>query len=354
MQVVPMAAYEAKQVTVFQRTPNWVLPARNHPLTSEQQRDIKNRYSEVWQTARSEMFGMDWVDSQTKMMDEPDDSQVKSVLDYGWEIGGFRFIFETFADLLTDQTANNIASNFLCDKIRSIVKDKKTAELLCPDHAFMAKRPPLGHHYYEQFNKSNVQLVSVADNPIKEVTEKGITLEKRDARTDQIEYEFDVIIYAIGFDAVTGALSNIDVRGKDDKSLGKLFKTQLQTFLGITVTGFPNMFMISGPQAPFANIPVIIDNTSDWIGKLIAYMENNSIERMEPKQEAMEQFSKLLNDIYEATVLPEAAKKAGSWYVGANIPGKRVVPLFWFGGCASYFHVCNEEQNNNYPGLTFG
>lgn len=349
-----MAAYEAKHVTVFQRTANWVLPARNHPLTDEQTRDIKDRYAEVWQTARSEMFGMDWVDSQAKMMDGLNDVEIKRVLDYGYEVGGFRFIFQTFADLLTDQRANDIAADFLRDKIRSLVRDQETAELLCPDHAFMAKRPPLGHHYYELFNKPNVQLISVRDNPIKEITEKGIKLEKKDARTDQDEYEFDVIIYAIGFDAVTGALSNIDVRGKDNKSLGKLWRTQLQSHLGITVTGFPNLLMISGPQAPFANIPVIIDNTSDWIGKLLAYMEENNIERVEPKQEAMEHYNKLLNDVYEATVLPEAAKKAGSWYVGANIPGKPVVPLFWFGGCASYFNVCDEEQSKNYPGLVFG
>lgn len=354
MQVVPMAAHEAKQVTVFQRTPNWVLPARNHPLTDEQLRDIKNRYAEVWQTARSQMFGMDWVDTPAKMMDEPDDLQIKRVLEYGWEIGGFRFLFETFADLLTSQRANDIASDFLRDKIRSMVKDKETAELLCPDHALMAKRPPLGHHYFEAFNKSNVQLVSIADNPIKEVTEQGITLEKKDARTNQDEFEFDVIIYAIGFDASTGPLSAIDVRGKDYQSLGELWKTDLQTFLSITVTGFPNMFMISGPQCPFANFPILIDNTADWIAKLLAYMEKNNIERMEPKQEAMDQWGKRLVDVYETTVLPEAAKKAGSWYVGANIPGKRVAPLFWFGGVQSYFQICDEEQNKSYPGLTFG
>jgi cyclohexanone monooxygenase len=218
----------------------------------------------------------------------------------------------------------------------------------------MAKRPPLGHHYFEAFNKSNVQLVSIRENPIKEVTDKGITLEKRDARTNQDEYEFDVIIYAIGFDASTGPLSAIDVRGKDHTSLGELWKTQLQTFLAIAVTGFPNMFMISGPQCPFANFPVLIDITVDWIAQLMAYMEENSIERMEPKREAMEQYNKLLTDVYEMTVLPEAAKKAGSWYVGANIPGKRVTPLFWFGGVASYSNICNEEQNKGYPGLTFG
>ena len=349
-----MAAHEAKQVTVFQRTPNWVLPARNHPLTAEQQREIKDRYPEVWAAARKQMFGMDWVDATAKMMEEPDEIEIKRVLEYGWEIGGFRFLFETFADLLTDQKANDTAADFLRDKIRSLVKDKETAKLLCPDHAVMAKRPPLGHHYFEAFNKPHVQLVSIRENPIKEVTEKGIILEKKDARTNQEEYEFDVIIYAIGFDASTGPLSAIDVRGKDNKSLGELWKSQLQTFLAIAITGFPNLMMISGPQGPFANFPILIDNEADWIGKLIAYMEKNGVERMEAKQEAMDEYGKRLVDVYEMTVLPEAAKKAGSWYVGANIPGKRVAPLFWFGGVQSYFQICDEEQKNNYPGLTFG
>ena len=263
------------------------------------------------------MFGMDIEDTSAKMM-ECDDVKIKQILEYGWEIGGFRFIFETFADLLTNQKANDIASEFLRDKIRSIVKDKDTAELLCPDYAFMAKRPPLGHHYFEAFNKPNVQLISIGDNPIKEITQTGITLEKKDARTNEDTYVFDVLIFAIGFDASTGPLSTIDVRGREDKPLGKLWSSRLETFLAIAVTRFPNMFMISGPHAPFANFPVVIDNTSDWIAKLMTYMKEHGIQRAEPKQEAMDGWTKLLSDVYEMTVLPEAAKKAGSWYIGAR------------------------------------
>lgn len=350
VQVIPIVAHEAGSVTVFQRTPNYVLPARNHPLTDEQQRDIKERYAEVWEGARSQIFGMSFVDSQVKM-DESSEKQIKRILDNGWEIGGFRFIFETFSDLLTSQKANDIASEFVRDKIRAVVTDDETAEMLCPDYALMAKRPPLGHHYFETFNKPNVQLVSIKDNPIQEVTETGIKLTKKDSRLDKDEFDFDVIIYAIGFDAGTGALTTIDVRGRDNRSLGEEWKTQLETHLGITVEGYPNMFMISAPQSPFANLPVVLDNTADWIGHLLTHMAKKGHKTVEPTREAMEKWSKLLADVFEATLLPEAAKKAGSWFVGANIPNKRVAPLFWFGGVVSYFEICDEEMRSGWPSM---
>lgn len=331
-----MVAHEAKHVTIFQRTPNYVLPARNHPVTDEQMRDIKNRYPEVWQGARSEIFGMSMVDSKLTMADMKNETQHRRVLEKGWETGGFRFFFETFADLLTNQKANDIASDFVKDKIYATVDDQETAELLCPDHALMAKRPPLGHYYYETFNKSNVQLIPVKENPIKEITETGIRLENADKRTETgPDYEFDMIIYAIGFDASTGALATMDVRGRDNRCLGDEWREHLETYLGILEEGYPNLFMISAPQSPFANLPIVLDNTSDWIGKVIGYMEKQGYKTMEPTKEAQEKWCKMLADVYEATVLPEAAKKAGSWYVGANIPGKKVVPLFWFGGVVS-------------------
>lgn len=260
------------------------------------------------------------------------------------EIGGFRYIFETFADLLVNQKANDMASEFVRNKIRAIVKDEKTAELLCPDHALMAKRPPLGHHYYETFNKPNVKLVNVKDNPITEITEKGV-------RTGTDEYEVDMIIYAIGFDASTGAYTQMDIRGINNRCLGEEWNKALETFIGITVEGYPNMFMLSAPQSPFANLTVVLDNTADWIGMVISYMEKNGYKEMQPTREATEKWVKLLTDGYEATVLPEAAKKAGSWYIGANIPGKAIRPLFWFGGVVAYIQVCDTEVDNNFPGL---
>lgn len=352
VQIIPVVAHEAKTLTVFQRTANHVLPARNHPLTDEQQRDIKDRYEEVWQTARSEIFGMHFIDSKEQMMQIEDEKKIRRVLENGWEIGGFRYIFETFADLLTSQQANAVASEFVREKIRSIVHDEETAELLCPDHALMAKRPPLGHYYFETYNKPHVSLVDIKNNPIKEITEKGLKLTEKDPRSGQDEFEFDMIIYAIGFDAATGATTSMDLRGKDNRSLGEEWSKQLETFLGIAVEGYPNMFMISAPQSPFANLPIVLDNTAGWIGQVLAYMQKNGYEQMEPTKEAMENWCKLLTDVYEGTVLPEAAKKAGSWYIGANIPGKRVAPLFWFGGVVSYFEICNNEADKNYPSLT--
>ncbi|WPG97442.1 putative cyclohexanone monooxygenase [Acrodontium crateriforme] len=354
VQIIPTIAYEAESLTVFQRTANWVLPARNHALMDEQNRDFKARQDEVWQQARGQIFGMPFVDTQNKMMDQDDKRKIRAVLECGFEQGGFRYIFETYADLLTSKEANEVACDFLREKYHAIVQDEETAELLCPDHVLMAKRPPLGHHYFQTFNRPNVKLVSLKDNPIKEITDKGVVLEKPDPRFKQSEFEFDVIVYGIGFDAATGPLSSIEIRGTDkNTTLGQEWSENLATFLGITVTGYPNLFMISGPQSPFANIPIIIDNTGDWISQLLHHMENKGYHQVVPKQEAVDQWTKLLTDVYDMTVLPESAKNAGSWYAGANIPGKQVRPLFWFGGVPSYFQMCKDEVQNNFPSLVF-
>ena len=345
VQLIPIVAHNAKSLTVFQRTANYVLPARNFPMTNDQMNEIKSKYPEIWQGARSQSFGMSMID--TKQTTEGlTEKQVYRILDRGWETGGFRFIFETFADLIVNQKANDMASEFVRDKIHTVVHDEKTAELLCPDHSLFAKRPPLGHYYFETFNKPHVTLVDVKSNRIEEITEKGVRLENGE------ESEFDMIIYAIGFDASTGALATMDVRGRNDQVLGDVWNKQLETFLGIMVEGFPNMLMLSGPQSPFANLPIVLDNTADWIGKILGYMQKNNYTMAEPTREAMEKWCKLLTDVYNSTILPKAALQAGSWYIGANIPGKPISPLFWFGGVVPYFEICNTEVDNNFPSLT--
>ena len=155
VQVIPIVAHTAKQMTVFQRTPNYVLPARNHPLTADQLKSIKSNYEDVWQGARSQAFGMSMVDSK-QTTEGLSERQINRILERGWETGGFRFIFETFADLITSQKANDIASEFVKNKIRAVVHDEKTAETLCPDYPLFAKRPPLGHYYFETFNKVRI------------------------------------------------------------------------------------------------------------------------------------------------------------------------------------------------------
>ena len=192
VQVIPIIAHNAKKVTVFQRTPNYVMPARNHPLGSEQASEIKREYGAILKRCQQQAFGFDMIDSSTKYDDiKHDPKQVERVLERGWEKGGFRYVFETFGDVLTSPECNEATSEFVRKKIRAIVHDEKTAELLCPKYPIVSKRPPLGHYYYETYNRENVELVDIKSNPIKEITRTGL-------KTQHGEYEFDVIIFAIG------------------------------------------------------------------------------------------------------------------------------------------------------------
>lgn len=346
VQVIPVVAHTAKSLTVFQRTPNFVLPARNHPITEDQMTEIRQNFTRITQQARGQVFGMDIPDATRTIADIKSDAEHQRVLEFGWEIGGFRFIFQTFADMLTDKKCNDMAGEFVRNKIRSIVADEKTAELLCPYYPILSKRPPLGHFYYEAFNRDNVKLVDVKNDPIKEMTANGL-------RTGTTDYEFDMIIFAIGFDAVTGTLAQIDLRGAHDQLLSKQLSEQMATAYGITVEGFPNLFMISGPQAPFANIPVIIDNTVDWIGKTISHMHKHGYGRMDTTREITQSWREKVLAGFNATVLLQGAKDTHSWYIGANVEGKAVEPLFWFGGVGPYFAECDRALNEGFPGFEF-
>jgi cation diffusion facilitator CzcD-associated flavoprotein CzcO len=344
VQVIPIIAHTAAHVTVFQRTPNYVMPGRNHPLTDEQRTEIKRNYDAIWQQARRQVFAFP-MDPAGRTIADVTAEEYQQVLEAGWEAGGFRYIFETFDDLLVNEESNALASEFVRRKIRAIVKDPKTAELLCPDYPLAAKRPPLGHFYYEAFNRDNVSLVDVSDNPIEEITPAGL-------RTGTDSYEFDIIIFAIGFDAVTGALTHMDVRGKGGQTIADKWAAGPQTYLGICVEGFPNMFMISGPQAPFANIPVIIDNTVDWIGQVITHMRSGGYDRVEATAAASAAWGMLTKQLLDATILAKG-DKVHSWFLGANIPGKPVSVLFYFGGAGAYFDHCQRVADNNFEGLAF-
>ena len=191
VQVVPVVAHNAKSLTVFQRTPNYVMPARNHPLMEEQMNEIKKDYEKVFKRARGQIFGFDMTDSILTFDQMDSDAKVQRVLEAGWEKGGFRYIFETFGDILLNPKSNEAASEFVRNKIRAIVNDQETAELLCPDYPIVSKRPPCGHHYYEAFNRDNVKLVDIKKDPIREITPTGL-------KTGSQEYEFDMIVFAIG------------------------------------------------------------------------------------------------------------------------------------------------------------
>jgi cyclohexanone monooxygenase len=272
-------------------------------------------------------------------------AEAKQIFERGWEAGGFRYLFETFDDLLVTQEANNAASEFVRAKIRSLVLDPETAELLCPDHPIGVKRPPNGSFFYETFNRPNVSLISLRKEPIVEITETGISTSKRDL-------PFDVIVFALGFDAATGSFSRIDIRGRENVSLRDSWRDGPRTHLGICVHQFPNFFMISGPQSPFANIPVVVEHAVSWIGRAIQAGEQGGFDTIEATSDSAAHWTNHLEEIFNATLLPQAVD-AGSWSVGANIPGQKPSVLFYFGGANNYFKEIRAVAAEGYAGFTF-
>jgi cation diffusion facilitator CzcD-associated flavoprotein CzcO len=346
VQVVPIAAHRAANVTLFQRTPNYVLPARNHPLTDEQSAEIKANYTEIWEQARRQAFGFP-MDPAGRTIADVTPEEVERILEAGWESGGFRFVFETFDDLMVSDECNDYATEFVRKKIRAIVKNPETAELLCPDYPLGAKRPPLGHFYYEAFNRDNVDIVNVKEEAIEEITATGI-------RTTKGEYEFDVIVLALGFDGVVGALTRMDVRGYRGESIAERWAGELDTNLGICVEGFPNMFMITGPSQTAGNVPVVMDEVVKWIGRALGHMKEHGYTRMEATQEASDAWGQRAMDVLEQTVLTGVNIGEGihSWMIGTNVRGE-VRPLFWMGGSGAYFEIISEVADRDFEGFDF-
>jgi cation diffusion facilitator CzcD-associated flavoprotein CzcO len=346
VQVMPIAAHSASKVTLFQRTPNYVMPARNHPLTEAQSNEIKANYTQIWDQARQQPFGFP-MDPAGRTIADVTPEEREAVFEAGWESGGFRFVFETFDDLMVNDECNAHATEFVRRKIRAIVKDPKKAELLCPDYPLGAKRPPLGHFYYEAFNRNNVDIVNVKEEAIEEITQKGI-------RTAAAEYEFDVIVLALGFDGVVGAMTHMDVRGRNGETINEKWADDLDTNLGICVEGFPNMFMILGPSTTAGNVPVVMDEVVKWIGSALRYMGEHGHTRMEATAEASDAWGKQAMEVLEATVLTGVNVGEGvhSWMVGTNVSGE-VRPLFYMGGAGAYFELIHGIADHGFEGFTF-
>lgn len=329
VQIIPKVAHVAKELNVFQRTPNYVLPGRNYIIDDDQASEIKQDYNTTWNKANAHPFGLAMTPSGKTVEDTTDTNGLKQVFDAAWETGGFHFQFETLDDLFTNAESNAFASEYLRQKISAIVKDQETAKVLSPQYPFLSKRPPCGHFYYEAFNRSNVKLVDISRDDI-DVYEKGV-------RTSSgAEYEVDIIIFALGFDAATGALDEIDIRGSQNKSLKDSWATKLETFGGVLVPGFPNLFLVCGPHIPFGNMPVVLDIGVNWIGKTLQYMEKNKLDKVDVCESAVKSWSAHLIDAFKATLFAESAEKSGAWFVGANIPGKVISPLFYFGGVPNW------------------
>jgi cation diffusion facilitator CzcD-associated flavoprotein CzcO len=347
MQLIPIVAKVASQLTVFQRTANYGLPARNYALDDIERQAMKNNYEQIWQQAAAQPMGMP-MNLANRTIGDVTPEEANSILEAGWEEGGFRFFLESFDDVFVDPASNQVVSDFIRNKIRTIVKDPATAELLCPkrDHPFGAKRPPLTHFYYETYNRDNVSLVDISSNAIAEIVPNGVKLE------DGSVHQADIIVFAIGFDALTGALTRIDIRGRGGRTLSDKWSSGPRTHLSIAVDEFPNFFMVSGPQIPFANATGIIEPGVESIGAAMTRTVEQGHTRIEAKQEACEEYNALLESFWGATIFP-AGEKLRAWWVGTNVEGKPAGVAMHFGGFPNFVASVRAEAEAGFENFRF-
>ncbi|MFK8040913.1 flavin-containing monooxygenase [Congregibacter sp.] len=348
VQMTPAMAEDAKSVTVFQRTPNFILPAMQEDVTPEREKEIKDNYDEIVETCRRHSFGMAFNSPAGRnLMDTPAD-EVEKIFEENWK-GSFRWFFETFDDLLVSEEANTVAARFITRKMRERINDPAIADLLVPkigEYPLFAKRPPLDHGYLEAFNRDDVHLVDIRDKePLVEITETGI-------RTTENHYEFDIIVIATGFAAYTGALEAFPIRGLSGQSLKEKWTTTSNAIMGMCIADFPNLFTITGPQAPFANLPTSIEQNAMYAADCIKKMEAEGYDVMAPKIEAEEEWSAHVTEVHKMTLM-DKGDSVHSWMMGANIEKHTPRVLIYFGGADVYYDKLRESVDAGFPEMEF-
>lgn len=344
IQMIPLIARQAEHLYVFQRTANFSLPAQNGPMEPGREDPHKADYPNRRREARVSGFGVSGYPTPTQSALEASDDERRRRYEALWERGGSIGFLTCYNDFLVDEQANETAAEFVREKIRGIVRDPAVAELLAPkDHPIGTKRLCLDTGYYETYNRDNVTLVDVRAAPIEAITARGV-------RTADREYELDAIAFATGFDAMTGALREIDLRGKDGEALADVWEAGPRTYLGLAVAGFPNLFMITGPGSPGVKSQMIlsIEQHVDWIGDFIGHARCHAITRIEAQRDAQDRWVEHVNEVADRTLYPVA----DSWYVGANIPGKPRVFMPYVAGVGVYRQKCDEVAASGYRGFT--
>jgi cation diffusion facilitator CzcD-associated flavoprotein CzcO len=342
VQAIPMIAQQAKHLTVFQRTPNYCVPARNGKVDPELVRARKADYDRIKETIRNSYFGFEYNFIMKSAL-EASPEERERVFNDMWDNGGFAFWLANYQDMFFSKEANEVCAEFLRKKIRETVKDPLVAEKLIPkSYPYGTKRQPLDTNYFETFNKPNVLLVDVNETPIEEITPKGV-------RTSATEHELDIIVFATGFDALTGPLKQIKIRGRGGQLLTDKWQDGPHGYLGLAVAGFPNMFTITGPGSPsvLSNMPVSIEQHVEWITACIEHMRKNGVGVIEARADAEDRWTAHVAEVANASLMPTA----NSWYMGANIPGKPRVFMPYLGGVGPYREKCNEIAANGYEGF---
>ena len=343
VQVIQEAAPIAEHLTVFQRTPMLALPMRQRPLSAEENAKDKETYAERMASRNNSFAGFDFDFLDRGALDDSDEER-HTVYEKMWETGGFISWLGTYNDIFLNEKSNRTFYDFWRDKTRQRIKNEELWETLAPTeppHPFGVKRPSLEQRYYEVYDRDNVDLIDISANPIDHVSPKGVVT------ADGVEHELDVLILATGFDAVTGGLTAIDIRGVNGQSFGESYKNGAHTALGVATSGFPNMLFVYGPQSPsgFCNGPTCAEAQGDWVVNFIADMKRENVTRFEARPEAEKRWRDEIDLILAQTLFGYAA----SWYMGVNVPGKPVQMLMYPGGLPAYLNAVNESRANEYP-----
>ena len=345
IQAIPEIARQAKRLYVLQRTPNYSVPARNRPLV----RDFQSKFVQDIEYWRAKMLesrhGHPWM-APNRQGGTTDKTEQLKIMEAAWIHGGLSFR-ESFDDVLLNEKSNKIMSEFIRQKISKTVKNPETAQKLLPkDHPFGTKRPPIDTNYFETFNQDNVHLIDLRSNPISGCDQSGIGL------LDGTLINTDAIIFATGFDAMTGSIERLNLRGKNGIGLAEAWNAGPETYLGLAVPGFPNLFTITGPGSPsvLTNMPRSIEQHVDWISNLITHMIQCDHTEVEADVLAAKKWTRHVTDVANQTLLPKANH---SWYLGANIPGKPRVFMPYANGLNNYRKYCDEVANEKYRGFIF-
>ena len=349
IQAIPVIAENAQHLTIFQRTPNYTMPAYNKPLTAEFREEARANYDQIRADQRASLAGIvgygfgfggaDLVEPTEQLKLTTEEQRKQLVNEEGF--GAFR----TFMDVGMDPEANEMACEMYRQHLATIIDNPTTANGLMPrDYPIGCKRPVIDTDYYKTFNRDNVTLVDLRQGGIRHITSSGVA-------TEQGHYELDAIVYATGFDAMTGALERIDIRGKNGKSITEEWHAGPRTYLGLQIHGFPNLFTITGPGSPsvLSNMMVSIEQHVDWINDCIEHLDKNQVRAIEPEEEAVDKWITHVNQVAEGSMF--TAPSCNSWYLGANIPGKPRIFMPYVGGVGEYRNRCDEIARNGYTGF---
>lgn len=345
VQSIPLIAAQAKQLTVFQRTANFTLPAGNRPLQPDEIRTAHEKLMDVRKHALTTAGGIVCFEYEETLAADMGEEKLQQIMDERWHLGGFAFL-GSCGDLMADKAVNDIAADYARTEMKARVKDPKLAEALLPnDHPVGAKRLCLDTDYLETFNEDHVELVNVRKNPITKITAKGVQCGDK-------EYECDAIVFATGFDAMTGAILGVNITGRNGERLADKWAAGPRTYLGLGSAGFPNLFFITGPGSPsvLSNMIVSIEQHVDWITDCLKRLTSGNLRSIEVTPRAEEEWVAHVNEVAATTLYPQA----NSWYMGANIPGKPQIFMPYPGGVGLYGEKLAEVAGADYEGFALG